>query len=489
MASRPQLKRALGLYATTAIVIGSVVGSGIFASPSQMARDLPHAGMLLLVWLVTGILTLFGAFTQCELTGQMPKTGGLYEYFREIYGETIGFLYGWANFTIAGSGAIAAIAFIFASYFQDFVTLPHLSPALEKYALHLPLLGDIFPLADLGTKAVAACVVILLTTLNVRGVKVGATLQSFSTTAKILAILIIVVIAFAAGSHIGSTANWSHASAVGRSLGGWGLIGAISLAMSGAFWSYDGWGNVAYIAGEVKEPSKTIPKAIVLGTLSFITLYMLVNLAYFYILPVEAVGAAPNDRVASTMMTQVLGGGAGAFIAALIMLSTFDTTNSTILTNARVYFAMAAKGLFYPPAQRVHPKYQTPHVSLILQGGWSLVLLLTGSFGLIADMYVFVNWLLYVLMAIGVFVLRKRHPQKERPFKVPGYPWVPAIFVLFASGYVIITLITDVQAYRAGTQPIIKSLTGLALVFAGLPFYFFWRNKKEIDKIDAEPGA
>ncbi len=489
MLPRPQLKRALGLYATTAIVIGSVVGSGIFASPSQMARDLPHAGMLLGVWLITGILTLFGAFTQCELTGQMPKTGGLYEYFREIYGEKIGFLYGWANFTIAGSGAIAAIAFIFASYFQDFVTLPHLSDALEKTPLHIPLLGDIFPLADLGTKSVAACVVILLTWLNVRGVKVGATLQSFSTTAKILAILIIVVIAFAAGSHIGSTANWTHASAAGKALGGWGLIGAISLAMSGAFWSYDGWGNVAYIAGEVKEPSKTIPRAIVLGTLSFIMLYMLVNLAYFYILPVEAVGAAPNDRVASTMMTQVLGVGAGAFIAALIMLSTFDTTNSTILTNARVYFAMSAKGLFYPQAKRIHPKYQTPYVSLILQGGWSLVLLLTGSFGLITDMYVFVNWLLYVLMAIGVFILRKRNPGKERPFKVPGYPWVPAIFVVFASAYVIITLITDIQAYRAGTQPIIKSLAGLALVFAGLQFYFFFKTKKTNDAIDADPTA
>ena len=256
--------------------------------------------------------------------------------------------------------------------------------------------------------------------------------------------------------------------------------------MSGAFWAYDGWGNVAYIAGEVKEPSKTIPRAIILGTLTFIALYMLVNLAYLYILPVEAVGASPDDRVASTMITQVLGGAGGALIAALIMLSTFDTTNSTILTNARVYYAMGEHSLFYRGAAEVHPKYRTPHVSLILQGGWSLVLLISGSFGLITDMYVFVNWLLYVLMAIGVFVLRHRHPNSERPFRVPGYPWVPLIFILFASAYVLITLVTDVQAYEAGKQPLMKSVTGLVLVLSGLPFFYFWRNKRNVEAEEAK---
>jgi APA family basic amino acid/polyamine antiporter len=446
-----------------------------------MARDLPSAAMLLGVWLFTGVLTLFGAFTQCELVGQIPRTGGLYEYFREIYGEQIGFLYGWANFTIAGSGAIAAISFIFAAYMQEFIPLPHLSKALEQTPLHLPLLGDIFPLADIGIKGVASIVVIVLTYLNVRGVKLGAMLQSISTTSKMLAILGIVAIAFLLGGHIGSVGNWTHASAQGQALTGWGLVGAISLAMSGAFWAYDGWGNVAYIAGEVKEPSKTIPRAIILGTVTFIALYMLVNLAYLYILPVEAIGASPDDRVASTMITQVLGGAGGALIAALIMLSTFDTTNSTILTNARVYYAMGEHSLFYRGAAEVHPKYRTPHVSLILQGGWSLVLLISGSFGLITDMYVFVNWLLYVLMAIGVFVLRRRHPNSERPFRVPGYPWVPLIFILFASAYVLITLVTDVQAFEAGKQPLMKSVTGLVLVLSGLPFFYFWRNKRNIE--------
>ncbi|MEO6941052.1 MAG: amino acid permease [Candidatus Kapaibacterium sp.] len=488
MDSKPHLKRALGLYATTAIVIGSVVGSGIFSSPSQMARDLPSAPLLLGVWLFTGILTLFGALTQSELVGQMPRTGGLYEYFREIYGEQIGFLYGWANFTIAGSGAIAAIAFIFANYLGEFVALPKLSPALEATPLHLPMLGDIFPLADMGVKCVAAGLVIFLTILNVRGVKVGARLQSISTTTKMIAILGVVAIAFFLGAGVGHTSNWFHAATngnnhaggglSGNSLSGWGLVGAISLAMSGAFWAYDGWGNVAYIAGEVKEPSRTIPRAIILGTFTFISLYMLVNLAYFYILPVEAVGSATGDRVASVVITQVIGGFGGLLIAGLIMLSTFDTTNSSILTNARVYFAMGQKRVFYEKAAVIHPKFQTPYVSLLLQGGWALVLLFSGSFGLITDMYVFVNWLLYVLMALGVFILRRRLPQGERPFKVPGYPWIPAIFVLFASAFVIITLVTDVQAYRAGA-PLMKSVTGLVLVLSGLPFYYFWKYKQD----------
>jgi APA family basic amino acid/polyamine antiporter len=475
--SKPNLKRALGTYATTSIVIGSVVGSGIFSSPSQMARDLPSAPLLLGVWLFAGILTLFGAFTQCELVGQMPRTGGLYEYFTEIFGKGFGFLYGWANFMIAGSGAIAAISFIFASYLGQFVHLPHLSQRMEDLPFHLPMLGDIFPLKDMGVKIVASGLVIFLTALNVRGVKLGGTLQSISTTSKILAIVSIVAVAFFAGSSVGATANWTIGGGVTSSVSAWGLIGMVALAMSGAFWAYDGWGNVAYIAGEVKEPSRTIPRAIIMGTLIFTALYMAVNLAYFYILSSSGVANATDDRVASEMMMRTIGGGGAAMIAALIMLSTFDTTNSSVLTNARVYYAMARNGVFYDKAGSVHPTFKTPHVSLIVQGAWSLVLLMTGSFGLITDMYVFVNWLIYVFMAVAVFVLRHRKPAHQRPFRVPGYPFVPAIFILFATAYVVITLVTDIQLYSAGKQPLLKSVTGLVLVFSGLPFYYYWKYK------------
>lgn len=348
----------------------------------------------------------------------------------------------------------------------------------EDTPWNIPLLGAIFPYQFLGRKLVASFLVVFLTALNVRGVKLGGTVQSISTTAKMLAILAIVLVAFIAGSHVGSTANWSHAGTAGTSLIGWPLIGAIALAMSGAFWSYDGWGNAAYIAGEVREPQKIIPRAIILGTLTFIGLYLVVNLAYFYILSVGGVANAPGDRVASQMVFAVVGSGGAGIIAVIMMLSAFDTTNSTVLTNARVYYAMARNGLFYRKSEEVHKKFQTPHIALFLQGGWSIILLVTGSFDLIVSMYVFVNWVLYALMAIAVFILRKRRPSAERPFSVPGYPWVPAIFVLFASAYVIITLVTDIQAYQAGTQPLIRSVTGMALVLTGLPFYYYWRWKR-----------
>lgn len=477
MEHKPKLKRALTLFPTTAIVIGAVIGSGIFATPAGMARGLGDATSLLIIWAVAGGLTLFGALTQCELIGQMPKTGGLYEYFHTIYGERFGFLYGWANFMIAGSGAIAAIAIIFANYFGEFVSLPHLPPNWERLPVHIPLLGDIFPFADIGVKLIAGSIIILLTYVNIRGVKVGATLQTISTSAKVLAIISVLIVAFVVGADIGTTANWAGTTPEGMGLNSWGLLTAIAAAVTGAFWSYDGWGNVSYIGGEVQEPQKTIPKAILIATITFISLYLLMNLAYFFILPIGEVANAEGDRVASAMVSKVLGGAGGALVAAMIMLSTFDTTNSGILTNARVYYQMATKNLFSRHAAKVHSTYQTPYGALLMQGAWALLLVFTGSFGLLLDMYIFVNWLLYVFMASGVFILRKRNPDVERPFKVPGYPFVPAIFILFATLYVVVTLVTDIKAYNAGERVFLQSVMGLVLVLSGLPCYYYWKYK------------
>ncbi len=378
---------------------------------------------------------------------------------------------------IAGSGAIAAISIIFATYFGEFVSLPHLSPDLENLPVTIPLLGNIYPFKDIGIKAVSAIAVLLLTYINIRGIKVGAILQTVSTSAKVVAILIIIFIAFALGSSVGSTSYWSGVTDKGSGLEGWKLIAAIATALTGAFWSYDGWGNAAYIGGEVKNPTKTLPRAMLTGTTIFICLYLLINLAYFYILPVEAVANVPEDRVASAMVSQVIGSYGAMLVAALIMLSTFDTTNSSILALARIYFAMAKNKVFSARVAEVHPKYHTPYISLLWQCGWSLFLIFTGSFGLLLDMYIFINWLLYVFMGLGVFILRKRHPNAERPFIVPGYPFVPLIFIFFAATYVIITLVTDYQAYIAGEREILQSVMGLVLVLSGLPFYYFWKYK------------
>lgn len=482
--SKPDLVRALGLYATTAIVVGSVVGSGIFSSPSGMARILGSAPLLLAVWVIGGMLTAMGAMTQCELVAQMPRTGGLFVYLKEIYGERLGFLYGWANLIIAGSGAIAGIASIFASYLGEFVELPKLSQAWETTSVSVPVLGKLFPFADIGVKLVGAAVIILLTAMNVRGVRISGRFQSVSTTSKILAIFLIAIIAFAFGSDAGDTANWSSPTAEGASLSGWTMIGAVVMALSGAFWAYDGWGNVSHLAGEVREPSRTIPRAILLGSFTFITLYIVINLAYLYILPVQELGNVANDRVASAMTTEVLGAIGGALVAALIMVSTFDATNSTILTNARCYFAMAKERVFWAKTGEVHPKYRTPHISLMMQCSAALLLLFSGSFWTIIDMYVFVNWMIYVLMALGVFILRRRNPNAERPFRVPGYPFVPAIFIVFAVSFVVITLVTDIQKFNAGEQPFLNSVMGLVLVATGLPLYYLWKyqNRNRVEE-------
>lgn len=475
MSSNSQLKRALGLYAATSVVIGSVVGSGIFSSPSGMARTLESAPLLLFVWLLGGIFTAMGAMTQCELVGQMPKTGGMFVYLKTIYGERIGFLYGWANLMIAGSGAIAGISSIFASYAGEFIALPKFSPEWESLGVNIPILGTLYPFADIGVKLLGTAVIVILTALNIRGVKLSGTFQSITTSSKILAIFAIAAIALIAGGSTGSTANWFETSAATAAMSTGEIIGILAIALSGAFWAYDGWGTVAYLAGEVKEPSKTIPRAILLGSFVFITLYLIVNLAYLYILPVGTMASVEGDRVASSMASQVLGVTGGVLIALLIMLSTFDATNSTILTNARCYFAMAKENLFWRKTGEVHPKYQTPYISLMIQGGWSIILLFSGSFWIIIDMYVFVNWMVYILMGLGVFIMRYRYPDRERAFKVPGYPVVPAIFVLFAITFVVLSLTTDIQNFNEGKQPFLNSVMGIILVLSGLPLYYLWK--------------
>ena len=475
-----QLDRSLGLYAVTTIVIGSVIGSGIFVSAAGMARNLKSGWLLLLAWAIGGLFTLFGALTQSELIAQIPKTGGLFYAIREVYGELAGFLFGWANFAIAGSGAIAGMSFVCANYLGEFVSLPRLSPTLEAFTLHLPLLGDLHPLADMGTKGVAAVIMILLTFVNILGVRTGALLQTIATSSKVLALAAVIGIVLVFGGHQGSWAGLGSIAPGFESLRGWGLFGAMGMALSGAFWAYDGWGNVAFLGGEIREPEKNIPRGIVIGTLAFIGLYLLVNVAYLYILPVNSLGSVPGDRIATEAVSRVVGPLGAGIVASLIILCTFDATNSTILTNARVYWAMAQERVFPESIGRVHPRFHSPDAALILQCLWSLVLLVTGSFDIIFSMYVFVNWLIYLLMAIGVFVLRYRRardPQATaRPFSIPGYPYVPGLFVIFSFAFLIVTLVADIKAYRAGETPLVNSAAGLVLVFAGLPLYVVMRR-------------
>jgi basic amino acid/polyamine antiporter, APA family len=463
-----ELAAKLGLYTASMIVIGSMVGSGIFKKPALMATQLGSPKLMVLVWLVAGLITCFGALANAEVASMITAVGGQYVFFRRIYNDFAGFLYGWAIFAVIQTGSIASISYVCAEYIGYFVQLPHLSPELEHYKISLLGIITIQPLADIGTKVVTATCVLFLSGLNVIGVAVGGAVQNVFTTFKMVAILGVVLACFTLGGQPAAESAATVASGAAPVIAhpsGIGLIGAMVAALSGAFWAYDGWNNITYIAGEVRQPSRNIPRALFLGTAAVALLYILVNLAYVHVLPLEKM--AGSTLVAADAMRSVLGRTGGALISALVILSTFGTANGTILASARVHFAMARDGLFFRSLGQVIPRFQTPARSLLWQGLWSAALVFSGTFDQLTDMLIFVSWIFYLAGALGVFVLRVREPDTPRPYKVWGYPVVPAVFVLFAATYVVITLRQDFR----------NSVFGLLLVGLGVPLYLYWRRR------------
>jgi len=466
-----ELLRMLGLYTATAIVIGSMVGSGIFRKPGVMAAQLASPEWLIIIWLVAGVMTLFGALAIAEIAGLISAPGGQYIYFNKSYNRFVGYLYGWAVFSVIQTGSIASITYVFSEYFGYFVTLPRFSPELESWGIPLPFIGSIFPLKDFGTKAMTIAVILSLTGVNYLGAKFGAALQNLFTTAKIGVLIFIVSLGFILGE--GSFGHFSGSSVTFQRETS--LFAAIMLAMSGAFWAYDGWINITYVAGEVKEPQRTIPRALFLGTLIVASVYMLINMAYLYVMPLDEM--AQSKLVASDAANRILGTVGGGFVAAAVMVSTFGTANGTIMASARVYYAMAKEKMFFPRAAFIHPTYHTPGTALLIQGSWASLLVLSGTFDQLTDMLIFVSWIFYAMAAFAVFILRKKWPDAERPYRTWGYPIVPAIFIAFALGYVGWTLYADIMAYIKGETELINSVMGIALVSLGLPGYFYWSKK------------
>jgi len=472
------LARTLGFVTTVAIVVGSMIGSGIFKKPALMAGQLGSAELLVAVWVVAGIVTLFGALTNAEIAGFISTTGGQYEYFRKMYGDFIAYLYGWAVFVVIQTGSIASITYVFSEYTQYFWALPRFPEDMEQsFAIHLPYLGTILPLANIGVKSLTIALILGLTAVNYLGVRFGGSVQVTFAALKIMVILVLVAAGFALAPAASSLGGLDAVAPTIPS--GMPLVLAFVAAMSGAFWAYDGWNNVTYVAGEVKKPQRTIPRSLLVGTLIVIAVYVLMNLAYLYVLPVSDMAA--SQLVASDMARQVLGGMGGGLVAAAVLVSTFGTANGTILASARVHFAMSRHGRFFTPVGRIHPVFRTPSNALWLQGVWASVLVLSGTFDMLTDMLIFVSWVFYALGAAGLFVLRRTMRDTPRPYKVPGYPWVPAFFVLFAGVFVVITLYNDISSSAAGTVPIINSLFGLVLVALGIPFYLMFRKRPEME--------
>lgn len=434
--SDQELKRELSLLDSTMINVGSMIGSGIFIVPAAIALQLQSSLMITLVWVVGGIVSLFGALSVAELGTMMPRAGGQYVYLREAYSPLWGFLYGWAAFFVINTGSIAAVAVTFAAY-----------------------LGYFFPLTSVSIKIIAVASVVLLTVINCFGIKAGAIVQNGFTLIKIAALGLLGLLSFVLSG--GSVSNFSP---VLPAMPFSGLIGPLGLALIAVLWSYDGWIEITYVAGEVKEPQRVLPRSLFLSTAIVIALYVVVNLGYMFVLSLNEM--SNSSLVASDAAIRIMGPAGAATLALVVIISTFGTNNGFIFTCPRIYYAMAKEGLFFPWLAHVNPRYSTPIPSLIAQGVLASILILSGTFEQLMTYVVFASFLFYAMSAGAVIILRKRLSNSSRPYKTWGYPVTPILFILF-SFYLVITSII---------QNPTDSLVGAGIISLGIPAYLYWKK-------------
>jgi APA family basic amino acid/polyamine antiporter len=469
-----QLERKLGLWASVSIVIGSVIGSSIFMKPATMAAQLSSPLMLLMVWVVAGTVSLFGGMINAEVGCVLPETGGQYVYFRNMYGNFFAYLFGWSSFIVIDTASISAIAFVFADYTEYFVRLPHFSAAIEHAVpVVIPYIGRFYLLENIGVKGLAVLLIVLFTWINARSLKAGGAVQVFFSGLKVFALIFLIATIFFSGK--GNILNLTTASA-GFDRSYWHQLTAFIAATTGALAAYDGWNNLGFISGEIKDPNKNIPRGLIIGLCTCILLYVLTTEAYLYMLPVDVM--KNSALVASDALYKVMGAAGGGFVAVLVLLSTAGGTNSNILPCARVVYAMSEEKNFFSFAGKVNPKYHTPSNALWFQAVWATILVLIGSFDMLMDMFVFITWIFYGFAAYGIIILRKKMPLAPRAFKLKGYPYLPIIFMMFSSLYVVITLYNDTSNYIAGKSHIINSVFGLLLTAIGVPLYWYFRKKE-----------
>ncbi len=450
----PKLEPSLGLLSATTIVMGSMIGSGIFIVSADIARQVGSPGLLIAAWVFTALLTMMAALSYGELAAMMPQAGGQYVYLREAFGPLAGFLFGWTMFLVIQTGTIAAVAVAFAKFAG--VLVPWI--AADNYLL--PSLSS--------QQAVAILVVLLLTWVNTRGVGVGALVQNVFTFAKTGALVGLVVLGLALGRNdVAVSANFTNFW--GALPSAWMVVQLVGVALVGSLFSSDSWNNVTFTAGEIKNPQRNVPLSLVLGVGIVSLLYIACNLVYLNVLPLEAIKTAPQDRVATLVVSKFMGGGAAQAMAAAIMISTFGCVNGLILAGARVFYAMALDGLFFQSVTKLDPVTKAPVMSLVLQCVWACALTLTGRYGDLLDYVIFAVLLFYMLTIAGIFVLRRTRPDAPRPYKAWGYPLLPAAYIALA-GLVEVLLLLYKPTY---TWP------GLIIVLAGIPVFYFWRGRPE----------
>ena len=450
--SGEKLVRQLGRFDSTMILVGIVIGSGIFLTTGIMAQSLPSVSLLLVAWFLGGLITLAGASIFAELGVSMPEAGGLYIYLRNAYGPLTGFLYGWITFLVYMCGSVAGLAAAFAEYFGYF--FPSLST--KTYIIKT----DWFSISN--GQLVAVVIILLLSGINYIGVAFGKFVQNVFTITKIGAIFIFIVLGFAIGriSSIDFSINPMNFS-FSQLLIGFGIV------MVAVFWAFDGWNNVNFIAGEIKNPKKNLPFALIMGTLIISVVYLLVNIVYFTALPVNKM--AGTVTIAESASSALFGRTITGLLSAAILISVLGALNGTIMVGARVNYAMAKDKLFFDKAATIHPRFKTPSYAIVIQALWASILALSGTFEQLLTYVIFVAILFWIGAAMSLYTLRKKLPNLPRPYKTWGYPITPAIFILVSVGILINTLITSP----------VESLSGLAFVAIGIPIYFYWKGKNK----------
>lgn len=453
------LHARLGVFSATTIIVGSMIGSGIFISPSIMALYVATPGTWLGLWMVGGGLTLLGALAYAELCAMMPRAGGQYVFLREAFGPRVAFLYGWTLVLVIQSGFNAAVAIAFAKFLAGV--------GLRAGETDVVLSLGAFTLSR--AQLVATLVIAVLTGINVRGVREGAIVQNVFTVAKVAAIALLVVVGF--GSGKGSVAHFTPL--VGQALGPEGLkmgfLAAMGVAMSKALFAYDAWNTVTFVAEEVREPERNLPRALIAGTVVTTIVYTAACAAYLYVLPIGALAAVVENRVASDVAGAVMGGAGITLVSVAILVSTFGCANGMILGGARVLFAMARDGLFFRRVGEVDPVRHSPRYALLLQGGWSIVLALSGSFSAIITYATFASLAFNALTVVGLFRLRRTRPDAPRPYRTWGYPVTPAVY-LAVSAFFLVYIFVGAPS---------NACVGLALVALGLPAYAWFRRRQE----------
>lgn len=472
-------KRELKLLDSTMIVIGSMIGSGIFIVSADMSRTLGSPGYLLLTWLITGAMTVIGALSYGELAGMMPHVGGLYAYLKESYSPLLGFLYGWTSFLVIQTGTIAAVAVAFAKFTSVLI------PSLGEGNVLLTIAG----LKISAAQIVAIASIALLTYINTRGVRQGKLVQNIFTITKTLALIGLIILGILIGRNVAAmhlnfadfwNASWTHVAGgkivLIQSLSGPMLLAAIGVATVGSLFSSDAWYDITFAAGEVVNPKKTIPLSLLFGTLTVTLLYILANVAYIVSLPLvgspaghgvmaQGIQFAADDRVGTAAAAVIFGAPAAIIMAVLIMISTFGCNNGLILAGPRVYYAMAKDKLFFQSTGKLNEK-AVPGTALIVQGVWASLLCLSGTYNDLLDYVIFAVLIFFILTIAGIFVLRRKRPDAERPYKAFGYPILPGLYILTAAA-IAVNLLMFKPAY---TWP------GVIIVLLGIPVYFIWKK-------------